>query len=373
VLQASALNRILAFDADSGVLRCEAGITLGDILSFCLPRGWVLPVVPGTCFVTVGGAIANDIHGKNHHHAGTFGCHVRSFLLQRTDGECLHCTAEENADWYTATIGGLGLTGVLLEAELQLNPVAGCWLATENIRFESLEDFFELSSASDADYEYTVAWIDCLSKRTRGHFSRANHSERTDAAEQAGPILDIPFALPVTPFNRWSLSVFNSLYYHRQRRIQVASDRSFSRWMFPLDRIGHWNRLYGRRGFRQFQCVVNPEAVAELLRVIRRAGEGSFLAVLKMFGSVSSPGLLSFPRAGATLALDFPWRGAPTQALFRELDAVVASANGAIYPAKDALMSGADFRRAYPAWQSLENFRDPGLKSLFWQRVTEEE
>jgi len=371
VLAARGLDRLLAFDNETGILRCEAGVCLGDILSWSLPRGWVLPVVPGTCYVTVGGAIANDIHGKNHHRAGTFGAHVRSLLLQRSDGETRSCSAEDNSEWFAATIGGLGLTGCIVEAELQLAPVAGPWLDTENIRFAELAEFFELSQASDTDYEYTVAWIDCLSKSTRGHFTRANHNQRSDPAESAGSMLAVPFAPPFSPINRLTLKAFNSLYFHRQLRPRVAAEKSFRGWMFPLDRVGHWNRLYGRGGFRQYQCVVEPAAVEELLTVIRRAGEGSFLAVLKMFGDLKSPGLLSFPRPGATLALDFPWRGERTLDLFKHLDAVVAAVGGAIYPAKDAHMTGADFRRAYPAWETLENYRDPRLKSLFWERVTE--
>jgi len=369
-LQLGGLDRLLSFDSATGILRCEAGVTLGEILALCLPQGWLLPVLPGTGHVSVGGAIANDIHGKNHRREGTFGRHVRALLLARSDASVLSCSPAENSKWYSATVGGLGLTGVILEAELQLQPVAGPYLETENIRFHSLSEFFQLSEESEQTHAYTVGWIDCLSRDTRGHFSRANHSPAQGVERPSQPLFSVPWAPPVSPINRFSLRVFNSVYFHRQRSQRVFGRESLYSWFFPLDRVGHWNRMYGRQGFRQYQCVVPAPAVADLLAIIRRSGEGSFLAVLKMFGSLKSPGLLSFPRPGATLALDFPWRGSRTRDVFKRLEAVGASREGAIYPAKDAHMSGVEFRRAYPAWEQLEQLRDPALNSLFWQRVT---
>jgi len=371
VAACNGLDRVLHFDPDGGLLSCEAGVTLGDILDICLPKGWCLPVVPGTRFVTVAGAIANDVHGKNHHRRGCFGRHVRGLVLRRSDGGRLHCSAGENEDWFALTIAGLGLTGVILEAELQLVPVAGSKMDVETIRFGRLDEFFDLSRRSDDSHEYTVGWIDCSSRDARGHFSRANHSDEPVNSDPPGRLFDVPLTLPVCPLNGFSSRAFNSLYFHR-RRSRRRREQDFHVWSFPLDRIGRWNRLYGRRGFRQYQCVVQPDAVAGLLREVRGAGQGSCLTVLKMFGQLESPGLLSFPRPGATLALDFPWRGGPTLELFRRLDDIVADCDGAIYPAKDAHMSGADFRRAYPAWEKLEEYRDPALKSRFWERVTED-
>jgi FAD/FMN-containing dehydrogenase len=369
-LGTTSLNRFIAFDDRAGTLRCESGVTLGDILALTLPRGWVLPVLPGTRFVSVGGAIANDIHGKNHPRAGSFGCHLLSLELLRSDGTRLHCSAVENADWFAATIGGLGLTGAIVSAELQLQPVAGGWLDTTTTRFTHLEEFFELAQASG--HEYNAAWVDCLSGDSRGHFSAASHSERGDAARPPAALFTVPFTPPVSPVNRFSLRLFNELYYRRQLGKRVEREQSLYAWFFPLDRVQHWNRLYGRRGFRQYQCVVPAVAIGELLAIIRRAGEGSFLAVLKHFGDRESPGLLSFPRPGATFALDFPWRGQRTLELFAALDDWVLANAGAVYPAKDAHMSPALFRAAYPAWQRLESMRDPQLNSLFWQRVTAE-
>ncbi|MEP5764596.1 MAG: FAD-binding oxidoreductase [Halieaceae bacterium] len=372
VLSSTGLDRVLAFDRELGVVRCEAGVNLGDLLQLCIPTGWMLPVVPGSQFVTVGGAIANDVHGKNHHVRGCFGRHVRGLLLQRTDGEELWCSPQQNQHWFNATVAGLGLTGCIVEAEIQLIPITGALLDIETIKFEGLEDFLALSAETGDGFEYSVAWIDCLSKRSRGHFTRANFSEQQLPVEPVAPLFSVPFAPPFSPVNALSLRLFNSAYYHRQRARRLASTANFYQWMFPLDRIGNWNRLYGRRGFRQYQCVVQAEAVADLLQIIRRAGTGSLLAVLKQFGAIKSPGLLSFPRPGVTLALDFPWRGEPTLELFRQLDAVVVSVGGAIYPAKDAHMGGVDFRRAYPSWEIMEQYCDPGLLSLFWQRVMED-
>lgn len=366
------LNRVLGFDQSSGLIRCEAGVTLLDILQLALPGGWMLPVLPGTCQVTVAGAIANDVHGKNHHRKGTFGCHTTALVLQRSDGSILPCSPEQNTDWFEATVGGLGLSGVILEASIQLVPVTGGWLDTENLKFDALEEFFEMDRESGPDWEYTVAWIDCLSNSVRGHFSRANHNSYDAPVSAPATLFAAPFSLPVSPVNRYSLKLFNSLYYHRQRASLRRKQQSVYGWMFPLDRVKNWNRLYGRRGFRQYQCVVEEEAVSELLDIIRGAGEGSFLAVLKGFGNLPSPGLLSFPRRGVSLALDFPWRGEKTTALFKRLDVVVAACNGALYPAKDAHMSGADFRQAYPAWERIEQYRDPALNSIFWQRVMED-
>ena len=372
VVRAGSLDRVLAFDRDSGVIRCEAGLSLGALLELALSAGWVLPVVPGTRYATVGGAVANDVHGKNHHRNGTFGCHVRELLLQRSNEELISCSPNENSDWFNASIGGLGLTGVILEVELQLQPVKGGWLDTETIKFGNLAEFFELSTESDGSYEYSVAWIDCLHREVRGHFSRANHSDSAIAVTAQTQRFEVPFSLPISPVNRLTLGLFNSAYYHRQREQRRRSQQSLYSFYYPLDGVGHWNRLYGKRGFRQYQCVVPADVVADLLAEIRRSGEGSFLAVLKEFGDKPSPGLLSFPRPGTTLALDFPWRGERTTNLFERLDALVAQANGAVYPAKDAHMTGVDFRRAYPAWEVLEKMRDPALKSLFWQRVTED-
>ncbi len=350
LLQTKSLDRFIRFDRDSGVLACEAGVLLADILRVAVPAGWFLPVVPGTCYVTVGGAIANDVHGKNHHRAGTFGRHIMKLELLRSNGDRLVCSPVENPQWFAATVGGLGLTGVVTWAELQLRRIPGPRLVVESIRFANLDEFFSLCAESEPTSEYTVAWIDCLGRGRqlgRGIFQRANHAldepESTDLPRKS---ISVPFQPPVSLVNAVSLRVFNTLHYHKQRARQKRTREHFQSFFFPLDSILHWNRLYGPAGFYQYQCVIPgagaQEATTELLETIARSGLGSFLAVLKRFGSVGSPGMLSFPRDGVTLALDFPNRGAAVARLFAALDGIVSGAGGALYPAKDGRMRFTD-------------------------------
>jgi FAD/FMN-containing dehydrogenase len=377
LLHARGLDRYLDFDPDTGRLRCEAGVTLAEILALVVPKGWFLPVTPGTQFVTVGGAIANDVHGKNHHRAGTFGHHVTAFELLRSDGSRRTCTPGDGSGLFEATVGGLGLTGLVTWAELTLRRVPGPWLATETIRFGGLDEFFALSRESEATHEYTVAWVDCLAAGAslgRGHFIRAGHAAGPDKVP-APRRRALPFTPPFALVNRASLRVFNTLYYHRQRAARRQALEHYAPYFYPLDAIEGWNRMYGPRGFLQHQCVLPPaaarEGVAALLQEIARSGRGSFLAVLKEFGARPSPGLLSFPRPGTTLALDFPNAGPEVFALLDRLDRIVAQAGGAVYPAKDARMSGALFRSAFPAWETFAPFIDPRFSSGFWRRVME--
>jgi len=380
LLQTRSLDRFIRFDRDAGVLACEAGVLLADILRLVVPAGWFLPVVPGTCYITVGGAIANDVHGKNHHLAGTFGRHVRRLELLRSDGTRLTCSTAENPDWFAATVGGLGLTGVVTWAELQLRRIAGPRLDVDSIRFANLEEFFALCAESEPSSEYTVAWIDCLSRGKhlgRGILQLANHAaEQAPAAPVATREIALPLTPPVSLVNGLSLRVFNTLYYHRQWGRRKRTRQYFRSFFFPLDSILRWNRLYGPRGFYQYQCVIpSPaahEATAGLLGTIASSGMGSFLAVLKRLGSVSSPGMLSFPREGVTLALDFPNKGAPVERLFEALDRIVSEAGGSLYPAKDGRMPGTLFRSGYPRWQEFSHYIDPACSSSFWRRVTEE-
>jgi FAD/FMN-containing dehydrogenase len=379
LLHTRPLDRLMAFDAATGLLRCEAGMLLAEILDFAVPRGWFLPVTPGTRFVTMGGATANDVHGKNHHVAGTFGRHVRAFELLRSDGTRRVCTPAEHADWFGATVGGLGLTGVITWTEIALRPIASPWLTTETYRFEGLDAFFDLSHRSDNGYEYTVAWIDCTARGRhagRGLFMRGNHADGEVAppSSHSRRPLRMPLVPPVSLVNRLSLRPFNWLYYHTSPRTPVRTVRHYEPYFYPLDGILDWNRMYGPRGFLQYQCVVPPAAaqaaVAALLEAIARSGKGSFLAVLKQFGTQRSPGMLSFPRPGTTLALDFPNDGEPVLTLLDRLDAIVAEAGGAVYPAKDARMSGQRFRQYYPNWEAFAAFIDPRMSSGFWRRVT---
>lgn len=378
LLRTHKLDRYLDFDRASGRLICESGVLLKDILDLVVPQGWFLPVTPGTRFVSVGGAIANDVHGKNHHVEGSFGRHVRRFELLRSDGERKLCSTEENADWFRATVGGLGLTGLITWAELRLMPIANPFMLTQVTRFPNLRAFWDMNADTQSRWPYAVAWVDCAAagKRLgRGIFTLGSHSpasaELPSWRERARRFpIDPPISLVNTP----SLRAFNTVYYHRPlvRGTHLAHHVPF---FYPLDGILDWNRLYGRKGFFQYQCVLPPESsregIDELLRRVGKSGMGSFLAVLKTFGDMPASGLLSFPRAGTTLALDFPNRGERTQRLFNELDSIVRAAGGALYPAKDARMPAAMFRASFPEWQRFSSFIDPRFSSGFWRRVME--
>jgi FAD/FMN-containing dehydrogenase len=370
------LSRILSFDPEQGIVRAEAGVLLSEILDVVVSHGWFLPVSPGTKFVTLGGAIANDVHGKNHHVAGTFGRHVPRLELARSDGTRIVCGPGQDEEWYSATVGGLGLTGLILWADLQLVPIHGRSILVDSTAFDRLDGFFELAAATDRTHAYTVAWIDCLARGAnlgRGWMMAGNHA---GPDEQQPPkrrrSLNFFVQPPISLVNQLSVRAFNGLYFRRPVPKRQVTD--FDPFFYPLDAVRNWNRMYGRRGFFQFQCVVPPDvgeaAVRELLVQTGRHGEGSFLVVLKQFGDVSSPGLLSFPRPGPTLALDFPNRGASTRRLLATLEEVAMEAGGALYPAKDACMSPETFEKSFPQWRELEQKRDPAFNSDFWRRVT---
>lgn len=370
LVDCSRLNRFLETDFQQGWIRCEAGTSLAEILDLVVPRGWFLPVTPGTKFVTVGGAIANDVHGKNHHRAGTFGCHVRQLAVYRSDCGLVICSPEKNQELFRATIGGLGLTGLIAWAEIQLRPVAGGYMDVETIPFQNTEEFLELTAQSDSAFEYTVAWVDCVSRRLgRGIFFRGNHSPQPGTRAASGKALSIPFALPGWILNRSTVKAFNTAYYCRNRSKRQSATVPYDSFFYPLDSVGGWNLMYGKRGFLQYQCVVPKDTMPKLLRLIADSGMGSFLAVLKQFGSKASPGMLSFPRPGLTLALDFAMKGERTLALLKALDQVVMEAGGALYPAKDARMSPELFGQSFPNWREFQRFVDSKLSSSLWRRV----
>jgi FAD/FMN-containing dehydrogenase len=371
------LDRLISFDAQTGRLRCEAGVTLAQILDFAVPRGWFLPVSPGTKYVTVGGAIANDIHGKNHHVAGTFGLHTLCFELVRSDGTHVLCSPTENAEWYAATIGGLGLTGLISWAEVQMRPIVSRRIRYQSTKFVGLEEFVALSEAS-AHREYSVAWIDCVAQGrnfARGLFLAGEHDENPGPLTPLDkPKVMMPFDLPAFALNRSSVGAFNTLYYHKQIGKRRSGLTDYEPFFYPLDRILQWNRLYGRQGLLQFQCVLpfdsGTPGMTELLKAITASGLGSFLAVIKVFGDAVSPGIMSFPVPGITLALDFPIRREVSFALLDRLADITADFGGRMYPAKDACMSGTHFQQFYPLWQQFSVYVDPAFSSSFWQRVT---
>lgn len=371
----TAMDRFCSFDERTGRLEVEAGVLLREIQRFFIPRGWMLPVTPGTQMVTVGGAIANDVHGKNHLLHGSFGDHVLKIHLARTDGERQVLTPDQNPDAFRATVGGLGLTGLITAAEIQLKPVSSPWLHAETLSFKGLESFFELTEASESGWEHTVSWIDCLSgTKTRGLFMRANSAPAgTNGRYRKDRKLKIPVVPPVSLVNALTLRPFNEAYFRLGQVKEARQLVHYVPFFYPLDNLMDWNRMYGPKGFYQYQSVVPREAGLEatkaMLQTISRSGEGSFLAVLKTFGEREAPGLLSFPRSGITLALDFPNRGDRTHRLLERLDAIVRESRGTLYSAKDARMPRDIFEMGYPLLETFTKYRDPGISSAFSRRL----
>lgn len=366
------LNRILAFDAETGLLRVEAGATLGELISVFLPRGWILPVVPGTKFVTIGGAVAADIHGKNHHKDGSFSRHVRELTLIDGKGNRLACSRKAHSEAFWATAGGMGLTGIISDVELNLAKVPSQFIKRRSIRAENLDALMQAFDENEDKHNFSVAWIDCLAggrNMGRGVLFLGDFADAQLVASRKSQAIKKPIKITMdTPewlLNRFSMSAFNSFYYslNTTRDDLIHIDPFF----FPLDSLHDWNRLYGKSGFIQYQCVLPPETSAEALKEILsrcvKGGWGSFLAVLKRFGPEEqhTEASISFPRSGYTITLDFPVR----TGLFEftaELDKVVLQAGGRVYLAKDACLSAETFRKMYPqweAWNAVRNRLDP--------------
>ena len=376
LLHTRGMDRLLAFDPETGILRCEAGVTLAEILDFAVPRGFFLPVTPGTKYVTVGGAIANDIHGKNHHVAGTFGHHVRCFELVRSDGAHILCRPSHNAEWYAATIGGMGLTGLITWAEVKLRPIVSRSIDYHGEKFVGIDEFLALSRKATA--EYTVAWIDCVATGknfARGIFMQGEHSREPGKLEKSKePWLVFPIDLPAFALNRLSMAAFNTAYYHKQLPKVKAAKIDYEPFFYPLDSVLHWNRMYGKNGLLQFQNVLphegGREGMIEILKAITRSGLASFLAVIKFFGDVPSVGMMSFPQPGIMLALDFPVRPGVSFDLVDRLAQITLECGGRMYSAKDARMTAQQYQAFYPQWRDFERYIDPAFDSAFWQRVT---
>jgi FAD/FMN-containing dehydrogenase len=377
VLDMRPLDHFLTVNWETGVLAAEAGVTFADILAVAIPHGWFLPVTPGTQYITLGGAIANDVHGKNHYRRGTFGSHVRRFGLLRSDIGRTTCSSREQPELFRATIGGLGLTGLIEWAEIQLMPIRSSCVDGLVQRFGDLDEFFALSAELDRQHEFCVSWIDCAAKGKtigRGIYMAGDFAGEGPLAVTTASKLSVPFAPPVSLINRLSTRVFNSLYWRKAPAFRQRMTVGYDSFFYPLDAILNWNRIYGTKGFQQYQALI-PEREARagiraLLAAVAEYSSGSTLAVLKRCGDIPSPGLLSFPQQGMTLALDFPHTDRLASILFPRLDAIVREAGGRMYPAKDAHMSAQDFKHSYPAWRQIEAIRDPALESLFWQRVT---
>ena len=361
ILLTRRFNKFLSFDERTGELRCQAGVLLSEILEVFVPRGWFLPVTPGTQLITVGGAIAADVHGKNHHQDGSFGQHVLSMDIMRSDGSIITCSPAGNTEFFNLTIGGLGLTGVILNATFRLRRIETAYIRQETIRAAHLDEIMDLFEAS-GDWTYSVAWIDCLAKGEALGRSVMMRGEHASVEELPGhrhshnPLdlrkkhtLEIPCNLPNFALNRLSMNAFNQAYFHLAPEEPKQKIVPLDSFFYPLDSIHQWNRIYGKRGFTQYQFVIPKEAgragLHEILGKISDSGLGSFLAVLKLLGAQES--FLSFPMEGYTLALDFPI-SPKALGLFKELDAMVAGLGGRIYLAKDARMDAAMFEKTYP-------------------------
>ncbi len=378
LLETTGMNRLIDFDSETGILTAEAGISLAQILDFAVPRGFFLPVTPGTKYVTLGGAIANDIHGKNHEVAGSFGNHVPCFELVRSDGSRRLCSRTENPDWYAATIGGMGLTGLITWAQLRLRPIVSRGIDYEGIQFHGIDEFLDLKRRY-SQAEYSVSWLDCVSTGknfARGIFMLGEHSNVPGELKPSPePRLVFPFDAPAFALNRTTVSLFNTVFFHKQGKAHVKAVHDYEPFFYPLDAVLHWNRIYGKRGLVQFQYAIPWERAKEgtiaILREIAKSGLASFLAVLKAFGDIPSLGMMSFPLAGIMFALDFPIKPGITFPLLERLGDMTLDYGGRLYPAKDAAMTAAQFQTFYPEWQRFARFRDPMLTSSFWERVTD--
>ncbi|BBO99792.1 FAD-binding oxidoreductase [Sulfuriferula nivalis] len=374
VILTERVNRMLAFDVVAGTLRAEAGVTLAEILDVIVPQGWFLPVTPGTRFVSLGGCVAADVHGKNHHHDGAFGQHVIDIELILANNSRVTCSATENADLFWATVGGMGLTGIIGEVSLRLIPISSPYMQVRHHAAANLTATFALFENAALDDAYSVAWIDCLATgeslgrsvlMTGHHAAVVDLPNTLQSAVKIKPAKSMPFDLPAAALNPLTVKLFNQFYYTREGRKTQPFFAHYTDYFYPLDGISHWNRLYGKSGFVQYQCVIPTAgafgAVTALLEKLAVSRRPSFLAVLKKLGA-QDQGMLSFPLAGYTLALDIPMRDAGVLALTRELDAIVLAHGGRVYLAKDAVLNAQTFRIMYPRhaeWLRVKQLVDP--------------
>ncbi len=361
VIQSDYLDHFIEFNKSTGVLTCEAGVSIRQILELIIPEGWFVPVTPGSSFVTIGGAIASDVHGKNHHLSGTFSQHLLSFDLLLGMGEIIRVTKHSYPDLFKATCGGMGLTGMILSASIQLKPIKSSQILQTTIKANCLEEVCEQFEANHAS-TYSVAWIDCFASGRRLGRSLLMLGEHVqDGALEIGKkkSLNMPIDIPSSILNHYSIKAFNSLYYHRILSKTKTELISFEPYFYPLDVIRNWNRLYGKAGFVQYQFVLPKisgiSGVKKILEMIVSSRKGSFLAVLKAFGKANE-NFLSFPIEGYTLALDFKMSKETVQ-LINLLDSIVVEMGGRIYLTKDALMTEASFKRTYPQWEQFEEVR----------------
>ena len=344
VLNTTFADRILDYDGTTGRFRAESGFALKELNRLFMPQGWFTPVSPGTKFVTLGGMVAADVHGKNQHRDGDFGDHVSSIRMRVADGRIVECSAEQHSDLFRATIGGMGLTGHILEVGLHLHPIPSRWIWQESRRIHDIDEFQEALENAAPTWPYTMGWIDCLTRGERmgrgimmcGRWAEPEEAPTRIPRKKSGPRLS--FDWPPWVLNRATIKIFNELYYRKQWRAFSEGIVNPESFYYPLDAIRSWNRMYGKRGFTQYQCVLPREAgrgsARRVLEVLTAHGGASFLCVIKDFGR-NGPGVLSFPRPGITLALDVAVRD-DTQKLIDALNERVLEEGGRIYLAKDS-------------------------------------
>ncbi|MBX9754730.1 MAG: FAD-binding oxidoreductase [Pseudomonadaceae bacterium] len=355
------LNLLHSFDVQTGLLTCAAGISLAELLDVFVPRGWFLPITPGTQFVSLGGAIASDVHGKNHHLHGCFSACVESIELLLADGSQVLCSRNERPELFHATCGGMGLTGLIVAVSLRLLRIESAYIQQTTYKAANLEEALQLFEAHSAS-TYSVAWIDCLASGAalgRSLLMVGEHARDGQLLLPAKRVLSVPLDMPAALLNRYSVQAFNELYYQRIRKAVSKQRVTFESFFYPLDGIQQWNRLYGKQGFVQYQFVIPKAAglqgMRAILERISSSHRGSFLAVLKTFGAANS-NLLSFPMEGYTLALDFKLEAGLLE-LLDELDSMVLAHGGRLYLAKDARMSEATFKQSQPNWQQFQEVR----------------
>lgn len=370
------LNKFISFDRLNGVIECESGVLLSDVLEIAVPQGYFLYVTPGTKFISVGGAIASDVHGKNHHAEGCFSEYVIEFKLMTENGEIITCSREENSEKFWATIGGMGLTGIILTAKFKLKNIESAYIRQESIKAENLDEIFRLFDESES-WTYTVAWIDCLQKGKnigRSILMRGEHAFQHELPQNLGKMPlrlkkklqpTVPFYFPGFVLNALTVKIFNWLYYKKQSKKEVKNFIDYETFFYPLDSINEWNKIYGKSGFIQYQMVIPKEAGKEgmkrILETIAKSGNGSFLAVLKLFGKNNPQAYNSFPVEGYTLALDFKVNS-KLKKLVDQLDSIVQEFGGRIYLTKDSMSRSS-------LTNYLKNIQNPKFVSLQHKRI----
>lgn len=367
ILSTLELHCFLAFDENTGIVSCQSGVTFDDILRVFVPRGWFLPVTPGTKFVTVGGALASDVHGKNHHTKGTFSDHVLSFQLITPDAKEVNCSREENELLFRLTCGGMGLTGLITTVTFKLQRIETAYIRQEQIKAKNLDEIISLFEES-ASYTYSMAWIDCLSKGKNMGRSIMMRGENATLAEldnskRQNPLkvhqqgkLNVPFYFPSFMLNSLSVKIFNAFYYHKQWQKSVMSLVHYDPFYYPLDAIHNWNRIYGKNGFTQYQFVIPKEngrdGLEAIISYIGKHNMGSFLTVLKLFGN-QPDNFLRFPMEGYTLAMDFKIQ--PKLWVFLDgMDEMVQKYGGRVYLTKDVRMRKDFLMQTYPEAKAFE-------------------